>query len=802
MKITYDWLKDHISTNKSEKELLKSLTDVGLEVEGIENILSELENFKIAKIIKIAKHPNADRLKVCDVDVGEKEIIKVVCGATNAKEGLLTIYAPPGSIIPKNKMKLEISKIRGVTSYGMLCSESELNLSNNSEGICDLEKKQYQNKIGKKFFSQKNQNLIDLSITPNRPDCLGFRGIARDLAATSFGKLKKQKIEKIRSRNKQKISIKILKEKNSGCSVFGSCLISGVQNVESPKWLKDKLASVGQKSISAIVDITNYVMFDLNRPLHAYDADKIQKGIIVRNSKKGEKFLALDNREYELEKDMCVISDYAGVLGLGGIIGGIRSSTEFTTKNVLIESAYFEPRSIRKTSKYLNIDTDAKFRFERGIDPLSIEEGLNKAAQLIKRICGGEVSKIDIKRIKKYKEKIIKLNSNLFEKISGFKIPEKKVLKILVDLGFSFKKRKDSLILKVPSWRPDIQQPIDIVEELMRVNGYDKIKKIDPPKIRTKSTLNNSQKLFHFLQRSIATKGYKEAITWSFTDSKINDLFRCDTKNVEIINPISSDLNVLRNSIFSNLIINLNKNLDRGFKDVMMFEIGPTFYGANPGEQQIVIGGLRSGKISRLSWLEKDRNVDVFDIKKDVIQTLVEVGYHKSKIFIDDKTPNYYHPGKSGRIFLSKDENIEVANFGEIHPNILKKLDVRTEALVGFEIFLDNFKEPRRSLKDRKPIYKISDFQKSERDFAFIIDKSFEAQKLIDLISSIDKSLIQNVRIFDIYEGQNIPDDKKSIALNVTIQSMTKSLTDNDLDKLNRLIIDKVENQTGAKIRS
>ena len=802
MKITYDWLKDHLQTKNSENQLLEKLTDIGLEVEGIGNKSLDLDKFIVSKIVRSEKHPNADRLKVCDVDIGEKKIIKVVCGAPNAKEGLLTIYAPPGAIIPKNKMKLVVTQIRGVTSHGMLCSDSELELSDESDVITELKYSKYKDKIGKKYFNKNNSNLIDLSITPNRPDCLGVRGIARDLATAGFGKLKINKINKIKSKIKQKIKIKILKEKNQGCTTFGSCLVNNVQNRESPKWLKDKLISIGQKPISAIVDITNYVMLDLNRPLHAYDADKIQKGIVVRNSKKGEKFKALDNNEYKLEDSMCVISDSAGVLGLGGIIGGTRSGTELDTKNVLIESAYFNPKSIRKTSKQLNIDTDAKFRFERGIDPLSIEQGLIKATHLIKEICGGEISNIDIQNIGKYKKKNIKFQIELFEKISGFKISNKEISKILNNLGFEVKENKNFFKLKVPSWRPDIEQPIDVVEELVRIYGYDKIKKIEPLKIRSKSTLNKIQKLFHFLKRSIATKGYKEAITWSFTDSKINELFKSSMKNIKIVNPISSDLNVLRNSIFSNLILYLNKNLDRGIKDLSLFEIGPIFYGSNPGDQETVIGGLRSGKASRLSWIEKDRNFDVFDIKKDIIQTLVEAGYDKSKIFIDDQTPNYYHPGKSGRVFLNKEKEKVVAYFGEIHPNILNKIDIKTETLLGFEIFVDNLKKPKKSLKDQKNIYQVSDFQKSERDFAFIIDKSFQSQELIEIILNVDQELIRDVNIFDVYEGENIPIGKKSIALNVIIQSMTKTLNDKDLEKVNKLIIDTVENKTGAKIRS
>jgi phenylalanyl-tRNA synthetase beta chain len=802
MKITTNWLKDHLDTKLNEDQIIDKLTDIGLEVESVETLSNNLDSFLIAKILKTEKHPDADRLKVCDVDIGKKELVKVVCGAQNAKEGLITIYAAPGAVIPKNQMKLVISKIRGVISHGMLCSDSELNLSNESNGITELSKAKYSNKIGKNYFPKSTLKVIDISITPNRADCLGVKGIARDLAAAGSGKLKSLINKKFNQKNKQKISIKINREKKQGCNIFGTCLVTNVKNTESPKWLKEKIISLGQKPISALVDITNYVMFDLNRPLHVYDADKIDKGIIVRNSKKGETFKALDNKEYTLDNDMCVISDNSGVLGLGGIIGGTRSGTELETKNVIIEAAYFDPRSIRKTSKALNIDTDAKFRFERGIDPLSIEQGLQRAAELINKICGGEVSKFDIQKIENIKNKTVKFEIESFEKITGFNMKQKEMIKILGNLGFEIKKDKKSLNLKIPSWRPDIEHEIDIIEELVRIYGYDKIKIIEPEKIRKKPTLNYKQKLFHFLQRSIASKGFLETITWSFTDSKINQLFLEDNKEINIINPISSDLNVLRNSIFSNLVIYISKNLDRGFKDIALFEIGPIFFGTQPGQQKTVACGLRTGKASRLNWLEKDRLVDLFDVKQDVLRSLVELGFSQNKLYIDDKTPSYYHPGKSGRVFLNKKKEKIVAYFGEMHPNILNKLDLKTESLVGFEIFLDDIKHTKKTLNDQKPQYRYSDYQKSERDFAFVLNKDFQVQELIEIISKIDENLIRAVKVFDVYEGANIPEGKKSIALNVTIQSSEKTLKDEDLDRINQLIISTVEEETGAKIRA
>ena len=802
MRFTIGWLKEHLDTKLKDQNIIDRLTNIGLEVESFENQSSSLDEFVVAKVINSEKHPNADRLKLCDVNIGQNKIVKVVCGAPNARNNLYTVYAPPGAVIPKTQNKLSVSKIRGVTSYGMLCSESELKLSNESDGIIDLPSRKYEKQVGKKYFLSKGPKIVDISITPNRADCLGVKGIARDLAAAGAGKLKKKNEEKIKFSGLQNIKVKISNDKNQGCTAFGSCLIKGIKNSESPKWLKDKILSLGQKPISAVVDITNYIMLDLNRPLHAYDADKINSGITVRNSKKGESFDALDNKKYVLENNMCVISDKSGVLGLGGIIGGIRSGTELNTQNVLLESAYFKPDSIRSTSKFLNLDTDAKYRFERGIDPNSIKEGLIKAAKLIQKICGGSISKPSITTKEKVKQKIIKFPLNLFQKTTGFNVVEKEMTRILSDLGFVIKKNKNELNLIVPTWRPDITQPIDIVEEIVRIKGYDQIKTVAPEKIRNKETLNSQQKLFHFLQRSVASKGYYETVTWSFTDSKINDFFREEKEEVKIVNPISSDLNVLRSSIFSNLVFYTKKNLDRDLKDISLFEIGPVFSGKKPGQQEIVIGALKSGLVSRLNWIDNERKLDVFDAKRDAIQSLAEVGLDLKKIHISSKTPNYYHPGKSGAIYQDNTFKHPLAFFGELHPNIIQKLNLKTESLILFEIFIDRIKQDKKKLKDKKNKYEYSDFQKSERDFAFIIDKNFNVQDLVKIISEIDQKLIKNVSVFDVYEGENIPIGKKSVAISVNIQSYEKSLNDDDLEKINNLIISTVTSKTGAKIRS
>ncbi|MBO6485788.1 MAG: phenylalanine--tRNA ligase subunit beta, partial [Pelagibacteraceae bacterium] len=591
------WLKNHLSTKSNLNQVIERLTEIGLEVENVKSLNGSSDSFIICKIVKSQKHPNADKLKLCDVDIGKEDLVKVVCGAQNSRDGLFTVYAPPGAVIPKTKMKLKTVKIRGIESHGMLCSGYEINQSSDQEGIIELNKKE--KNIGEKFFKNTGEKVIDITITPNRPDCLGVRGIARDLASSGLGQLKKQPSIKINQKFKSPIKVSIKKEKSQGCGIFGSVYIKNVQNKESPDWLKKKIISLGLKPISAIVDTTNYVMFDLNRPLHAYDADKIDQEIIVRNSKKGESFEALDNKKYTLQNNMCAISDKSGVLGLGGIIGGTRSGTEFSTKNILLESAYFFPSTIRKTSKILNIDTDAKYRFERGIDPDSIKLGLELGMCMILDICGGEASKFSIVGKIKDERKIIDLELEKFSKVIGFSITSAEIKKILFSLGCSLRMSGKKMKVLPPTWRPDIKEDIDLIEELTRIKGYDKIPLINPEKENIKDTLNYKQKLFHFAQRSVASKGYTEAVTWSFTDSKTDTLFSELKSEIKLSNPISSDLDVLRSSLYSNLIISAKKNIHRNFEDLMLFEIGPVFKGSKPGEQSTMIGAIKTGKYSR-----------------------------------------------------------------------------------------------------------------------------------------------------------------------------------------------------------
>ena len=499
---------------------------------------------------------------------------------------------------------------------------------------------------------------------------------------------------------------------------------------------------------------------------------------------------------------MCAICDRSGVLGLGGIIGGTKSGTELSTKNILLESAYFFPKSIRKTSKILNVDTDAKYRFERGIDPDSIKIGLEIGAQLIQKICGGEISKISIIGKTKDERKVIDLEIEKFFKVIGFRIASSEIKKILTSLGCTLKISGKKMKIFPPSWRPDIKEDIDIIEELTRIKGYDKVPLISPKKEKIKDTLNYKQKLFRFAQRSVASKGYTEAVTWSFTDSKVDTLFSEEKNKIKLFNPISSDLDVLRSSLYSNLIISAKKNIHRNFEDLMLFEIGPVFKGNKPGEQSTMIGAIKTGKYSRKNWIEKERNFDVFDIKNDTLRVLNEIGIESSKIIVSNKTRRRYHPGRSGLLSLGSSAGPQLAYFGEIHPSIIKKMDLRTDNVLGFEIFLDNIPHARKKMREEKPQFIFSDYQKVVRDFAFVVDEKYSSGEIISLVKKIDKEIIKDVKIFDVYQGENISAGKKSIAFNVTLEPKDKTLSEKDIDQISKKIITTVQETTGATLRS
>jgi phenylalanyl-tRNA synthetase beta chain len=790
MKLTLSWLKKHLNTKAKLNEVTEGLTNIGLEVEEIIKPDDNLKLFKVAKILKAEKHPNADKLKVCDVDIGG-QVVNIVCGASNARKNLLTVYAPPGAIIPKNAMKLVVAKIRGVESRGMLCSESELGISDESEGIIELKNK----KVGESFFQSNDEETIDISITPNRSDCLGIKGIARDLCAYGLGKIIKKKKLKLKINSKKKIDVKI--EKNSGCEAFGSLYIESVKNCESPSWLKKDLESLGLKPISAIVDVTNYAMFDLNRPMHAYDADKIDKKIIVRSANKNEVFDALDDKQYKVTEGSCLVTDESKILGLGGIIGGKSSSINFDTKNVVLEAAAFDSAQIAKTSKELNIITDAKFRFERGVDLNSVQEGLELAAKLITEICGGKISKINIAgKIKTEKKKII-FNTSNFEKLVGFSVSTKECEKILRNLGFNFKTKKNIITLEVPSWRPDISQEADIIEEILRIKGLDNVQSVKPDSNFSKPTLTYNQKLFHLTQRSFASQGFMETVSWSFTDGKYNQLF--GKKNVKITNPISSDLDTLRSSNFVNLLNQSKSNIDRSINNFSLFEIGPVFQ--EDLNQATVASGVMIGKKVSSSWIQQDKSFDIYDAKEKLFYILSDLGLSIDRLYIKKSNQKFYHPGQSGDVFIGNNKGPLVGSFGSIHPLVINKMNIEKVKPIGLEVYIDNFIEPKKLNRISKKQLEKSSFQNVERDFAFIFDDKIQAQNLILEVKKIDQKFIKSLDIFDVYVGEKVGQGKKSIAMKVVFEPYDKTLTEKEIEELSNKIIESVSS-LGGIIRS
>ena len=790
MKFTQSWLARHSKIKSTSNHISEVLTNIGLEVESITKPNKNLNLFKVAQILNVSKHPNADKLKICEVNVG-RETVKVVCGASNARKSLITVFAPPGAIIPRNNMKLEVAKIRGVESFGMLCSESELNISNESTGIIELKK----HKVGANFF-QNEEDVFDIAITPNRSDCLGVKGIARDLYASGLGKFIDNSKISFKSKLNRKIKVSI--QKNSGCSQFGSLIIQGIKNCESPRWLKSHLSSIGLKPISAVVDITNFIMIDLNRPMHAYDLNKIaKKEIIIRKSKSNERFLALDDKEYNLPTNSCVIADKNSVLGLGGIIGGKTSSISDNTCDIVLEAAAFDPISISSTSKKLSLNTDAKYRFERGVDPNSIEEGLKIAAKLITEICGGQTGKISIVGKKPLQNNKIKYDVQFFSKKIGFDVSINKQSEILKKLGFDIKKNGKYLNLTVPSWRPDVSKPECITEEILRIIGLDKIPSSPPDTKKIKESLNYHQKLFHLLQRSFASRGYKETISWTFTNSK-NDVHFSDAIK-KIQNPISSDLDCLRSSNYVNLLTQLKNNIDRSFTNIPLFEIGPYF--EKDLNQKIAASGIYSGNKNYSTWIEPNKLISIYDIKEDLLYILSDAGIDIDNLFIKRSQKKYYHPGKSGEIFTNETSKECIASFGELHPMITKHFDIEKYKPCGFEIYLDSIKEPKLPQRIIKNKFEKSNLQIVERDFALIFNKDITAQEIKKTIKNTNPILIKSIDFFDLYEGDKIDQNQKSIAIKVIFEPKKETFKDKEIEIFCKNIISSLET-LGGSLRS
>ena len=795
MKFSYSWLTEHLKTNAHFEEIEKKLTSIGLEVEDIQDTGKAYQDFIVGQVLEEKKHPNADKLKLCKVDIG-KEKVDVVCGAPNVEKGMKVVYAPVGSTIPVNQMKIKAAKIRGVESYGMMCSEYELGISNEHDGIIRLEEKET---IGRSFSEIYGLNdiVIEIGITPNRQDCLGVKGIARDLASAGMGELLERKISKEKGSFKSPIKIEI--QDNKICSAFAGRYFRNVKNTESPEWLKNKLKSIGLRPISALVDITNFVMYDENRPLHVYDADKIDGKIIVRTANDGESFLALDEKDYHLKNGMCVIADEKKVLGLGGIMGGESTGCSTETKNVLLESALFDEINTAKTGRNLSILSDARYRFERGIDPNSTLKGIDLATQLILEICGGECSEVELAGNIKENKNEVSTSSSYISRRLGFEVSDKELISILSSLGIETSQTGDVIKCLIPSWRQDIHGEADISEEVIRIKGYENI---PTSNIRLKSKINKNilnyaQKKLIKARHFIASIEYDELVTFSFTDSKNCEVFG-DINNLKIVNPISEELDILRPNLLPNLLQAIKKNKNRNFDSFSIFEIGSQYRSTSPEDQLNVACGIKSGIKTEKSWKNMQTEFDIYDVKQDLTSLIDYLMPGNKKISVSNDCPSWYHPGRSGSIKINN--SVIAGYFGELHPSVANQFKIKNKTNI-FELYLDELPNTEKKTTN-KPVLNLSDFQIVTRDFAFVIDKKVKSEEVVTSAFKVDKELIRNVEIFDLFEDDSLGKDKKSIAIKVTLQSNEKTLAENDISEISSKIIESVEKSTSGTVRS
>ena len=805
MKFTLKWLREYLDFNCSLDKLESSLTNLGLEVESINNPYQKLKDFKVCIVKKIQKHPNADKLKVCDVFDG-KENLKIVCGAANVRENLLTVLAPVGTELPSidgsESIKIKKSIIRDVQSHGMLCSENELGIGKNSQGIIELENEKL---IGKSFSIclDEERVSIEIAITPNRPDCAGVMGVARDLYALGLGKMKASpKINFEKKTNKKIFLSNELKLKD--CPQFYLRLVENVKNRMSSKDLQKRFEVCDIKIISSLVDITNFLSFDRCRPLHVFDYDKIQGKIVIRHSKSGEKFTGLDGIDYELSSEMIVICDDIGIISLAGVMGGERTACDLDTKNVLIESAYFSPERIAYTGRKLLIDSDARYRFERGIDPASTLDGLNVATDLIIKNCGGEIHSTVFDGEYKESKKIIKLNISEINSLIGIKFESEFIENKFKLLGCEVEKVNDEFIISPPSWRTDLLLKEDLIEEIARIYGYENIpnQSITFENILKRNVTNHSQKQKKIIRRSLVSYGLTELVTWSFVDEKYEKLFNKNKKLVKVSNPISSEMSCLRSSLAINLLLSIKKNFNRGFSNIGLFELGPIFYGDKPGQQNDCVMAMRTGEEISKNWLQEPRKSDIFDIKDDLFNILKLFNFSPNSLEVFDKEiPEYFHPKKSGTIKVG---NKLVASFGSIHPSIIKKFDLDYE-VACFEFYLTDALKIYKKRKVSKPVFLPSPYQSSIRDFSFILEKKALSSEIIKIISKVDRVLIKKVKVFDSFEnfGKSnvLAENKKALAVEVLIQSDEKTLTEKDIDELSERIIKSVEENSTARLR-
>lgn len=801
MKFTLNWLKDYLETSASLDEIVVQLTALGLEVESVTDKSKELAEFRVAQIIEAIPHPDADRLRVCRVNTGSEEL-QIVCGAPNARAGINVVLAPVGALIPNGGFKIKASKIRGVESNGMLCSAEELQLGGESEGI--IEMVAANQNLGKRYVDVAGLNdpVIEIAITPNRGDCLGVYGIARDLAATGIGTFKPLRGEDfgtIASKFLSPIAVSIQDE--NACPMFVGRCFRGVKNGPSPERLQNRLKAIGLKPISALVDITNYIAFEFGRPLHVYDAKKLSGNLEVRFAKDGEKFTALDNKEYALSTDLLVVADGAGAQALAGVIGGLHSGCSSDTTDVFLEVALFNADDVTRAGRRLEILTDSRYRFERRPDPefaMAPEEtggvvrAVEIASRMITELCGGEAGEvICVGRVPKEREPIT-LPKGFVQQYSGVEISDAEITNILTKLGFKINGEK----ITAPSWRPDVEGAPDLVEEVLRIHGYDKIPMLTLPECSVKLALNTNQKRSAKLRRVLAARGMNEVISWSFMDKQKAAIFGEIKAGLVLRNPISSEMDYMRPSILPNLLDSLARNAARGFSDLAMFEAGPIFNEAAAGGQSLVVCGILSGKHTGRNVHGGMRDVDVFDAKTELFAALEEIGAPVATAKIEREAAGYYHPGKSGVLKLGK---AVIGVFGELHPSILKKFDIKVP-VVAFEILLENIPEPKAKKSTAKSKLEKSDYQSSTRDFAFIIDEKVAASEILKAALGADKALIVDADLFDVYVGKNIDAGKKSIAISIKIQPQDRTLTDAELDGISKKVIEAIE-KLGGELR-
>jgi phenylalanyl-tRNA synthetase beta chain len=804
MKFTLSWLKDHLDTDEPLDALVDKLTMIGLEVENVENKAKALAPFTIARVISAEQHPNADRLRVCMVDTGAGDPVQVVCGAPNARAGMKSVFSPPGTFIPGKNITLGVGTIRGVESRGMLCSAFELQLSDDHEGIFDLPADA---PVGTPYteWAHLDDAVIEINLTPNRPDCTGVHGIARDLAAADMGKFKDPGIKPVSGEFPCPVAVTLdFGTTPSLCRGFGLRLVRGVRNGPSPEWLQRRLVAIGLRPINALVDITNYITFDRGRPLHVFDAGKVKGNLVVRRAKPGETLLALDGKIYALDDAMCVIADDGGVESLAGIMGGEASGCSETTTDVLIESALWDEINIAQTGRKLNVNSDARYRFERGVDPAFMVPGLELATRMVLDLCGGTPSAITTAGMTDAPDRMVDFPLAEVKRLAGVELAVTELKLVLSRLGFFTAGAGAVIKIAIPSWRPDVHGKADIVEEIVRIIGVDRVPMpaFDRGDTGRRPVLTPLQTRTRKVKRALGVRGFTEAVTWSFVSKAQAELFGGGKPELALANPIAAELSDMRPSLMPGLIAAAQKNADRGYADVALFEVGQIFRGDRPEDQFVAASGLRRGLAKPTGWGRHwdtgAGSVDAFDVKADALAVLAAGGAPMQTLQIVPGGPSWLHPGRSGTIQIGP-QNV-LGHFGELHPRTLDALGA-AGPLVAFEVVLDRLPEPKAKPTRAKPLLELSPFQPVERDFAFIVDRAVRAADIVRAAQGVDRKLITGIAVFDVYEGPGIDTGKKSIAIAVTLQPRDKTMTDQEIEAVAARIVAEVGKRTGGVLR-